>query len=376
MRGVTSVKRGKKTYWFAHVDGKKNYCGEGKDGRDVAIAKKAKEIQNKKITKLTGMGIEVEGSEFGTFKELIDWYMKQPSIKNLKNYPQKEVAVEHLKKYFGDKTLKSISVDDQEQYRMHQLEQGLSDGYVNNHIALMSAAYNLALKRKKIPPTLMLGQFLKVEHNNPRRMVEDDEYQALLKVADPDFADVLICGYETGMRAREIRRLTRSQAHLGIKHISGNVMNYFYLGVFDTKNKTERIVPISDTLLPVVKRRLEGLKDEQQIFTYDGQPYTKAKIKNLLRATCKKADVVYGDKPKDAKGNRLGIVFHCFRHTRISLWVKAGYSDQHIRMASGHKDMESYRRYVHLEAADVMNLVQNRTYPVHKIRKSFSSKAL
>jgi integrase len=86
--------------------------------------------------------------------------------------------------------------------------------------------------------------------------------------------------------------------------------------------------------------------------------------------------VVYGDKPKDAKGNRLGIEFHCFRHTRISLWVKSGYSDQHIRMASGHKDMESYRRYVHLEAADVMNLVKNCTFSVHKIHKTANSNTL
>ena len=78
-----------------------------------------------------------------------------------------------------------------------------------------------------------------------------------------------------------------------------------------------------------------------------------------MRHTCKRAGVAHGDVATDAKGHRTGIVFHCFRGTRISKWVEQGFSDEIIRRASGHESLAAYRQYVKLDPAVVMRLVEN-----------------
>ena len=57
---------------------------------------------------------------------------------------------------------------------------------------------------------------------------------SLLKKANPDLKNVLICGYESAMRSSEIGNLIGRQVHLNVKHISGGIVDYIDLGIFDT----------------------------------------------------------------------------------------------------------------------------------------------
>ena len=68
----------------------------------------------------------------------------------------------------------------------------------------------------------------------------------------------------------------------------------------------------------------------------------------------------YGDKLRSSKGDKIGYSFHSFRHRRITEWVKMGFSDSMIQLASGHHNVGVFRRYVHPEAVDVMRLVGDR----------------
>lgn len=45
--------------------------------------------------------------------------------------------------------------------------------------------------------------------------------------------------------------------------------------------------------------------------------------------------IVYGDNAVNEKGERIGIVFHCLRHTRTINWVEMGFFDDSIRWATG-----------------------------------------
>ncbi len=79
-----------------------------------------------------------------------------------------------------------------------------------------------------------------------------------------------------------------------------------------------------------------------------------------LKPICGKAGIVYGDKAVNKKGERIGIVFHCFRHTRTSKWVEMGFSDEIVRRATGHKTLEAYQQYVKLDPNVVMRLVEDK----------------
>jgi integrase len=109
----------------------------------------------------------------------------------------------------------------------------------------------------------------------------------------------------------------------------------------------------------VFQRRTKELNHYDYVFTNKGKRYYKALITTQMKATCEKAGIIYGDKPKNEKGERIGIVFHCLRHSRTSKWVETGFSDEIIRRATGHKSLEAYQQYIKLDPYAVMRLVGN-----------------
>jgi integrase len=133
------------------------------------------------------------------------------------------------------------------------------------------------------------------------------------------------------------------------------------LVTFDTKTGARRTIPVSPRLKEVLERRSEGLESEDIVFTTKGgKPFRKQNMDKSLKAICGKAGIVYGDKEVNKKGERIGIVFHCFRHTRTSKWVEMGFSDEIVRRATGHKTLEAYQQYVKLDPNAVMRLVEDK----------------
>ena len=359
MKGVSSRERNGVIYWYARIHGRVKYCGKGSKGRSIAIAAKSKEVSSKYENQEINTGLKVKKAEFKTVKKLIDWYMKQPSVQKLKSYPQKLTRAGHLSDYFGKMPLHNLDSDDQELYREKRLARGIKDGTIDNEIAMLSAVFHLAVRRKKIPADFMPGEFVKVKSKLPRRRITESEYNRLLKHANEDFKDILICGYESAMRRSEIMKLTRDQVHLDMQHISGARLDYIDLGIFDTKTGARRTVPVSPALKSVLERRIRGIGGEDFVFTHEDHKCTKHFIYTSMQDTCEKAKIPYGDNLLNKKGERIGIVFHCLRHTRTSIWVEQGYSDEIVRRASGHRSLAAYQEYIKLDPNVVMRLVEN-----------------
>ena len=355
MKGVR-VRNG---YWYARIDSHEKYCGKGEKGRKLAEAARKKWEVKQYENREANAGLKVKKIELRKMRDLSNWYMTLPSIQQQKIYERKISLAANLLKYFGNKAVNRVEADDQERYRIHRKDQGVMDGTVDLEIQLLSAMYHLALKRKKINADAMPGEFVKKENINPRRIITETEFEKLLNHADRDFKDVLVCGYESAMRSSEICNITAGQVHLNIRHISGVVLNYIDLGIFDTKTGARRNIPISARLKEVLQRRIKGLGPDDYVFTNKGKKNYKELITIQMKTVCDKAGVIYGDKPTNKKGERIGIVFHCCRHTRTSKWVEMGFSDEIVRRATGHKSLEAYQRYIKLDPAAVMRLVEN-----------------
>jgi len=354
MKGV----RTKDGYWYARIDGAEQYCGKGETGHKLAIAARmkweVKQYENKEIA----AGVRVKRIELKTITDLSNWYMQIPSVQEKKGYGRNVIAASHLLEYFSHKSIVSAEPDEQEKYRSRRKLYGAADATINFEIGLLCRMFHLALKRKKIPIEMMPGEFVRNGESVPRRKVTESEFKSLLKYSDADFQDLLICGYETAMRLSEIKNLTRDQIHLDLQHISGRVLDYIDLGIFDTKTGARRTVPVSAKLKEVLKRRFKDLEPDECVFTNEGKKYYTVRIAYKLESACKKAGIVYGDKPRNKKGERTGIVFHCLRHTRTSKWVEMGFSDEVVRRATGHKSLAAYQQYVKLGPQSVMMLVE------------------
>jgi integrase len=367
-KGVSAQTKNGSTYWYARIGGKKRYMGKDEKGHKRAIAARAKDVARKYEGRDLAAGLDVKRSEFVTFKEMATWYMLLPSTQKLESYTTLVNRSVHVLGYFGSHLVGTIQGDHMEHYREHRRGQGGADGTVNAEIAWISMVYNKARKGRKIPADAMPGEFPLVKGKElkrvappPRRLITDKEYDALLDNArDVDSRDLFICAWETSMRSSEIASLKVSQVHLDevITEVPYRVADY--LEVRDSKNRELKYVPVSEKLRQVIERRIQGREPGDLVFTNENKMWSTTVIPYRMEMACKRAGVAYGDKIKeDDLGNKFrpGIVFHCIRHSRISKWVEEGWSDSHIRLASGHKDIDSYRIYVKMDAASVMTLV-------------------
>jgi integrase len=359
MKGVVARERKGTVYWYARVDGRRVYCGKGAKGKELAEAARSKYVGKRYENREVAAGLKTRRAEFRTVKELSDWYMVLPGNQRKKNYRRRVANAKHLLAYFGTMPLGDVDGTVMERYRAQRQAAGAAAGTVNNEIALLSAMFHLALKDKKLLPDQMPGRFPLEKARNPRRCITAAEYAALRACAlDQQFRDLLTCAWESAMRSSEISGLTVGQVHLGVRHISGAVVDYIDLGIFDTKTQTRRTVPVSAELKTVLQRCTQGKAADDVVFlTAEGVPFTTTTICNRLVRACGRAKIPYGDKVLNGKGERLGIVFHCFRHTRTTRWVEAGFSDEIIRRATGHASLEAYRTYVKLDPSAVMRLV-------------------
>ena len=249
----------------------------------------------------------------------------------------------------------------QEKYRQYRKNQSAASGTIDLELNTLRSMYRMAVKSKLIPSDFLPGEFVLKNKRIPRRTISDAEFGLLLNHANDNFQDVLICAYESAMRSSEICKLTVGQVKLDMKHISGDVLDYIDLGIFDTKTGARRTVPVSVWLKDILKKRIQGKDNEDPVFTTGtGRKFTPIIIFKHFRATCKKAGILCGDKHVNAKGERIGIVFHCFRHTCTSRWVDMGFSDEIIRRATGHKSLEAYQQYIKLDPHAVMRLVKKQ----------------
>jgi integrase len=340
------------------VNGEKVYCGKGKKGEKRAEAARGKYLSKRYEKREIAVGLNVARLELKTFNDLSHWYLSRPQTKRLKSYQSKTTLAEHLARHMGQKALAEIDVDLLEDYREVREMEGAAIHSINAEISLIRAMFNLATKRKKIPRELKPGEFPLVRGEKaapPRRVITTDEFERLLEAADDDFADVLVCGYETSLRSREIADLRVKDVRLDASHISGAKLDY--LAVTDVKNGKTKTPPVSPELKEVLLRRLKGLAPGDRVFTEAGLPYNTNVVTHRMKKYCTLAGIPYGDKLRNEKGERIGVVFHSLRHTRTTLWVEEGWSDQIIMKATGHKSLEVYQGYVHLDASSVMRLV-------------------
>jgi integrase len=357
MKGVSCRTIGGELYWYARVNGRKAYFGKGDEGRQDAEEAKHKEQAAKGEARRLRGGLKVDREPgFVSFKELIKWYFDLPEVQGKIGYQNKIRCLSHLVDFFGkERTLNLFEAANQNEFRAYRCKEGAAQGTIDNEIRTLSAMFHKAKESKKISTDLLPGKFVRNGKTIPRRPVTETEYAALLSVANPYFKDVLTCAWETGMRSSEIARLTCDQVRL-------EVNPHIYLGVYDTKTGAERFVPVSKELRPILERLIEGKTPSDLVFTNSlGHPFTGTSIDLLFAWACKRAGVLYGDKTVNGHGEREGVVFHSFRHAAITRWVVAGFNDQIIRAASGHKNPEVYRNYVHIkDATPVMNLVKIR----------------
>mgnify|MGYP002064087171 CR=1 FL=1 len=166
-------------------------------------------------------------------------------------------------------------------------------------------------------------------------LIASGDYRPSLRYPWP--AAIVRVALYTGMRAGEIKSLTRRQVNLDKRTVH----------LTETKNGSSRTVPQPREAVAVLRLALANpVRPIDTDLIFFGEPgrdkvrrpyeFRPARHRTLKQAGIK------------------GLRFHDLRHEAVSRLVEAGLGDQEVAAISGHKSMQMLKRYTHLRAEDLV----------------------
>ena len=291
-----------------------------------------------------GVYIDRAGSDRLLLKHGLDRYLSEvSSTKKPSTHSAEQHKAKALKASLGAYSLAAISPDLVAKYRDARLEAGKSPSTVRLELSLLSHLFTIAIKEWRIG--LFYNPVANIRKPTPpkgrdRRLSADEEI-ILLKACDnhsnPMLGWITRIALYTGMRAGEIKSLTRRQVNLQKRTV--------YLS--ETKNGSARTVPLTRDAADVFRLALNNpVRPLDTDLIFWGEPGRDGKrrayeFRPAWHRTLKEAGI-------------QGFRFHDLRHEAVSRLVEAGLGDQEVAAISGHKSMQMLKRYTHLRAEDLV----------------------
>ena len=236
-------------------------------------------------------------------------------------------ALKNLRLFIGDISLSNLTVRITDRFKAHRA-QSVSPGSVNVELRALKAMFQLAKRWSYVSDNPFGDVTLMRSKNNDPKFLSTEHYNILINaIKEPWLNSVVQFAIFTGMRIGEIANLRWDQVHLERKIIV--ITNTCH---FETKNKRNRIVPISEP----VYRTLESAaanKVSEFVFHNHGTKlcatYTSKKFKNYIREL---------DLDKD-------FVFHNLRSTFASWMLMNGVDIYIVSKLLGHSDVTVTARH-------------------------------
>lgn len=291
-----------------------------------------------------GVYIQRTPSEKMTVLEAFERYEREVMPTKADETQDKEQSrLRLLKNEFGKYSLVSVTPSIVAKFRDMRLDAGKATDTVRLDLALLGHLYSTAIKEWHIAlpfnPVAMIkkpspgkGREYRIPLQDQNRLMEE-----LKKYSNPMLAWIFEIAIETGMRRSEIRTLRTFQVNLERRIVS----------LSKTKNGEQRTVPLSKKGVEIFREALSyPMRPSDCDLIFFGEP-----------GKSKKRSPYCFDKAWREVRNRAGfnhLHFHDSRHEAVSRLVEGGFSDQEAASVSGHKSMQTLKRYTHLRAEDLV----------------------
>ncbi len=261
------------------------------------------------------------------FDKIAEDFIEHYSKVSKKSWKRDVTSTKSLLKYFGGKSLSTITSWQCEKYKSERIKdiskRGtlVSQATVNRELACLKTMLNFAVDQGLIGTNPM--RKVKLFRENPKnfRTVTDEEFKKVYINAFESLKPILIMAINTGMRRGEILSLKWENVKL----------DKGYILVDETKNNEQRYIPINE----VLKKHLKSVKLNaccEYVFTHNGKTFKS------IRTTFDTALLKSGVEK---------FRFHDLRHTFASRLVMNGVDLVTVQELMGHKSLSMTKRYSH-----------------------------
>ncbi len=263
-----------------------------------------------------------------TFNDLMDKFILEhaPKVSTSmqRNY---KAALNHLIPIFGGLNLLSISPKIISQYKVLRKDKGVKPATINRELAMLSKAFNLAIREWEWIKDNPVSNVAKEKENNEReRWLAEDEEKRLLEYCPKWLREIIVFALHTGLRQDEILSLEWARVNLLRKTALIN----------NTKNGESRTIPLNKIALDVLLNRskVRSIKNDYVFFNRNGKKINACNLRTSFYIVLRKAKI------EDFR-------FHDTRHTFCTRLAQKGIDIYKIAKLAGHKDIKMTQRYSH-----------------------------
>lgn len=257
---------------------------------------------------------------------------REARLKGKGSYEQALVIIKQLAEAFP-LSIHDVSPQMVNSFKLDRLRK-VKTSTVRTQLAFLSRFYRFAKRELLIDVANPVADIALPAASKPSdKVVSKAELDRLLSRLKPTMALVVEVAYETAMRRSEIVKLTPAHLHLAER----------IADVIDGKNGT-RSVPLTHRAVELLQEALRQSKARQGD-AYRLFPVTPHAVSTAVR------------RARELAGLDASVRLHQLRHTRITNVAKKGFNNAQIMVVSGHRDTRSVARYSHLNAKDVLHLL-------------------
>jgi len=274
-----------------------------------------------------------------------DWLGEWLAGKTQTKAPATAERYKQVKKEFleslgnrGRLSLAHITATDIRRYRDAELAAGKSPKTANISVKIVSAAFNAALRQAYIANNPCTALESLPEETAERSTFTPEQIGKLLNATEADWKGLILLGYFTGGRLRDLANLRWNAVDLKKQLITF------------TPTKTGK--PVAIPLHPDLERHLLASPGIGKAFLFPSLAGRgtggKTGLSGQFAAIMKKAGIVATITRHTKKGRaNKSLSFHSLRHSFNSEMANAGVSQEVRQRLTGHSTVEANKVYTH-----------------------------
>ncbi len=293
-----------------------------------------------------GVFVSRKEAENTTLSEALDRYDREHNKKRVRQYIS---LVGHWKRHpLATRPLASIQGKDIAAYRDKRLET-VGPQTVLHEIGLLSRLFTIAIKEwgmgGLVNPVSQIRK-PRMPRSRDRRLLPGELEKIIGASESPSLCDIVRFAIETAMRREELSRMKWEHVDLKKK----------VLLVPETKTGDPRSVPLSSEAVRILSglvRRIDG-----KVWGMAPDSITQAFIRAVSRARTAFEKECEENKTKPDLAFLVDLTFHDLRHEATSRFFEKGLNPMQVAAITGHKTLQMLKRYTHLKAEDLAELLK------------------